>query len=109
MATAAASKVPAKSKPEPKVLLQPAKPSNTQPDQCAVAATATAAPQSVQKQEAAVVTSQTPAIMNITLDLLENSDADLPDEPHHKIDDVSKQGYSWCMIPVNCFHLILFF
>lgn len=95
----AASKVSAKSKPEPKVLPQPVELSSTlprleaqEPDPGAVAAV----PQDAQKQEAAVMTtSQTPAIMNTTLDLLENSDADLPVEPQDKIDDVRKLGYSW--------------
>lgn len=107
MATTAVSKVSAKSRPEPKVLPQPAKPFNTQPDRSAVPA-ATAAPRSAQNQEAAAaVTICTPAIMNTTLDLLENSDADLLVEPQGKIDDVSKQGYSWCTIPVK-FVLISF-
>lgn len=106
LAKAASSKVSVKSKPEPKVLPQPAELSNTRP--CLKAqepdhgAIATAAPQSAQKQEAAVMTTgQTPAIMNTTLDLLENSDADLPVEPQDKIDDVRKPGYSWSTSPVT--------
>lgn len=34
--------------------------------------------------------SQTPVIMNTTLDLLENSDADLPVDPQDRVDDVRK-------------------
>lgn len=36
--------------------------------------------------------SQTPVIMNTTLDLLENSDADLPVDPQDRVDDVSEQA-----------------
>lgn len=36
--------------------------------------------------------SQTPVIMNTTLDLLESSDADLPVDPQDRVDDVMK----WC-------------
>lgn len=90
---AASTKVSVKSKPEPKVLPQPAERSSTQPrldtQEPDHGAAASAAPQSAIKQEAAVVTtSQTPAIINTTLDLLENSNADLPVEPQDKIDDV---------------------
>lgn len=109
----AASKVSVKSKPEPKVLPQPVELPNTEPHLEAPepdhGATATVAPPRAQKQEAAVMTtSQTPAIMNTTLDLLENSDADLPVEPQDKIDDVRKLGYSWNTSPVN-FHVNPFF
>lgn len=102
----AASKVSVKSKPEPKVLPQVAELSNTQPrledqepDHSAIT---TAAPQSAQKPEAAVMTTnQTPTIMNTTLDLLENSDGDVPVEPQDKIDDVRKLGYSCCTRSVS--------
>lgn len=48
-----------------------------------------AAAQCAETQEAELPTqSQTPAIMNTTLDLLENSDADLPVEPQERVDDI---------------------
>lgn len=34
---------------------------------------------------------QTPVIINTTLDLLDNSDPDLPVDPQDRVDDVSKQ------------------
>lgn len=100
MATTAPSKVPAKPRPEPRPLPQPAERCNTQPrleaqEPDSSAAAAAPPPQCTQKQEAAVTTtSQTPAIMNTTLDLLENSDADQEAEPQEEIDDVRKPGYS---------------
>lgn len=98
MATTAPSKVSAKPRPEPRPLPQPAERHNTQPRLAAQepdSSAAPPAPQCAQKQEAAVTTtSQTPAIMNTTLDLLENSDADQPVEPQEEIDDVRKPGYA---------------
>lgn len=95
MATTALSKVSAKPRPEPRPLPQPAERHNTQPRLAAQEPDSSAAapppppPQCAQKQEAAVTTiSQTPAIMNTTLDLLENSDADQPVEPQEEIDDI---------------------
>lgn len=97
MATTAPSKVSAKPRPEPR----PAERHNTQPRLAAQEPDSSAPPpppQCAQKQEAAVTTtSQTPAIMNTTLDLLENSDADQPVEPQDEIDDVRKPGYAWCI------------
>lgn len=100
MATTAPSKVSAKPRPEPRPLPQPAERHNTQPRLAVQEPDSSAAappppPQCAQKQEAAVTTiSQTPAIMNTTLDLLENSDADQPVEPQEEIDDVRKPGYA---------------
>lgn len=38
-----------------------------------------------------MIHSQTPVIMNTTLDLLENSDENLPVDPQDRVDDVRKQ------------------
>lgn len=58
---------------------------------------------------------QTPAIMNTTLDLLDNSDPDLPVDPQDRVDDVSKQGgvlFFFCLLILpSTFinHLFFFF
>lgn len=112
MATVAASKVSAKARDEPKPLPRPARQCTSQPRVEAQEPDAAAAPQIAQNEAAVTTMSQTPAIMNTTLDLLENSDADLPVVSEDKIDDVRKLGSSWCTSQISLnviFVLINFF
>lgn len=97
MTTAAPSKTKVSAKPESdlKPQPQPATQCNPEPEPCLEAREpdSAAAAQCADTQGAGFTThSQTPVIINTTLDLLENSDADLPVDPQDGVDDVRKQA-----------------
>lgn len=92
------AKVSAKPKPDPKPLPQPVEQYNLQPCLKAHEPDMASAAQCANSQRTEITThSQTPAIMNTTLDLLENSDADLLVEPQDNVDNVRKQGSAYWM------------
>lgn len=97
MSTAPPSKTKSSAKPKPNLELQPqpATQCKPEPEPCLEAQksdqTAAAAAQYAVTQAAELtVHSQTSAIMNTSLDLLENSDGDLPLDPEDRMDDVRK-------------------
>lgn len=87
MTTAAPSKTKVSAEPDLKPQCNP------EPEPCLEAREpdSAAAAQCADTQGAEFTThSQTPGIINTTLDLLENSDADLPVDPQDGVDDVRK-------------------
>lgn len=95
MTTAAPSKTKVSAEPDLKPQPQPATQCNPEPEPCLEAREpdSAAAAQCADTQGAEFTThSQTPGIINTTLDLLENSDADLPVDPQDGVDDVRKQA-----------------
>lgn len=96
MSTAPPSK--AKSSARPKLDLkpqpQPATQCKPEPEPCQEAHESDqAAPCAVTQAAELTVHSPTSVIMNTTLDLLENSEADLPVDPQDRMDDVRK--HTW--------------
>lgn len=100
MTTAAPPKTNAYSKPEDAVKSQP--PAHTEPQPAVQREPEThrggsdsAAAHGTDTTAAEVAAhGSTPLIMNTTLDLLENSDVDLPVDPQTRVDDVSSRGFS---------------
>lgn len=86
------SKTKAPAKPEADLKPQSA-PCNPEPESSLVAQKADSAAHCADTQEPELTThSQSPVIMNTTLDLLEDSDADLLIDPQDRVDDVSEQA-----------------
>lgn len=92
MTAAGPSKTKVSAKPEPDLKPQPQRVCNPEPAPCLEAHEPDSAAAHCADTQGAELTHQTPVIMNTTLDLLENSDADLPVVPQDKVDDVRKHA-----------------
>lgn len=86
MTAAGPSETKVSAKPEPDLKPQP------EPAPCLEAHESDSAAAHCADTQTAELTHQTPVIMNTTLHLLENSDADLPVVPQDKVDDVRKHA-----------------
>lgn len=109
MTRAAPSKVSAKPKPDPTPLPQPAEQYNPQPCLKAHEPDMASAAQCANTQRTEITThSPSTAIMNTTLDLLENSDTDLLVEPQDNVDNVRKPGSACWMSNITLHYVLIF-